>query len=68
MTILTDAEAEALRPKNNPNKEPAGHFTGRCGRCHSKDLWDDATAYGCDCCGAIFFFGGGTPFFGSPQR
>ena len=45
------------RKKNNPNNEPAGHYTGRCGACHSKDLWDDATAYGCNACGAVYFTG-----------
>jgi hypothetical protein len=25
----------------NPNNEPIGHFTGRCGTCGSKDLWKD---------------------------
>lgn len=38
----------------NPHKEPYGPWTGRCGRCQSSDLWDDATAYGCNNCGAVF--------------
>ncbi len=46
-----------LRKKNNPKNEPTGPYTGRCGDCGSKDLWDDASAYGCKCCGAIFTFG-----------
>lgn len=40
--------------KVNPAKEPYGPWTGRCGRCQSRDLWDDATAYGCNNCGAVF--------------
>lgn len=39
--------------RNNPKKEPVGHFTGRCARCGSKDLWDDNLAYGCNNCGAL---------------
>jgi hypothetical protein len=39
--------------KNNPNGEPTGHFTGRCMRCGSSDLWDDNLAYGCNSCGAF---------------
>ncbi len=40
-------------------REPAplpgcGHYTGRCGRCGSSDLWDDNTAYGCNKCGAFW--------------
>lgn len=37
--------------KTNPNNEPTGHFTGRCGRCGSNDLWDDNLWYGCNNCG-----------------
>jgi hypothetical protein len=37
----------------NPDHEPIGHFTGRCGQCGSNDLWDDNLAYGCRNCGAI---------------
>jgi len=39
--------------KNNPNAEPTGHFTGRCRKCGSKDLWDDNAHYGCNTCGAF---------------
>jgi len=35
----------------NPNNEPTGHFTGRCGNCGSNDLWDDNLSYGCRTCG-----------------
>jgi hypothetical protein len=37
----------------NPNNEPTGHYTGRCHKCGSKDLWDDNLAYGCNSCGAF---------------
>lgn len=50
-------DLETLRKTNNPDNQPVGHFTGRCANCHSKDLWDDATAYGCNCCGALFMTG-----------
>lgn len=52
-----EEELEDLRKKNNPDNAPVGHYTGRCRRCGSRDLWDDASAYGCRCCGAIFFTG-----------
>jgi hypothetical protein len=54
---MTEQELNELRAKNNPKNEPTGHFTGRCARCGSRDLWDDATAYGCNTCDAIFFTG-----------
>lgn len=38
----------------NPNHEPYGHFTGRCPRCQSKDLWEDNLWYGCKNCGAWY--------------
>ena len=47
----------ALRRNNNPKNEPIGHYTGRCGKCASKDLWDDYSFYGCNCCGAMFAVG-----------
>lgn len=50
-------ELKRLQQLHNPDGEPVGHFTGRCSECHSRDLWDDATAYGCNCCGAIFMTG-----------
>lgn len=40
--------------RNNPRREPQGHYTGRCGACGSNDLWDDNTAYGCNACGAFW--------------
>ena len=52
--LLSDDEAAALRPINNPNDEPTGHFTGRCMRCGSTDLWDDNLTYGCECCGGFW--------------
>ena len=51
---MTDAEAAAARPLNNPDDEPTGHFTGRCGRGGSDDLWDDNTASGCNRCGGFW--------------
>lgn len=53
---ITDrVELARLMALHNPKGEPVGDFTGRCLRCGSKDLWDDApAAYGCNCCGAIF--------------
>ncbi len=45
------------RRSNNPGGERAGHYTGRCGRCHSTSLWTDETAYGCNACGAIWCTG-----------
>jgi hypothetical protein len=50
----TDAQLAEMRQRNNPDNLPTGHFTGRCGECGSKDLWDDNLTYGCDCCGAIW--------------
>lgn len=38
----------------NPNNEPVGHFTGRCMKCGSSDLWDDNLSYGCNNCGAFY--------------
>ena len=49
-----DRTLEEMRQENNPKNEPYGHFTGRCPRCASRNLWDDNTAYGCNSCGAIF--------------
>lgn len=34
-----------------------GDYTGRCYRCGSSSLWDDATAYGCNNCGMVRVFG-----------
>lgn len=42
---------------NNPEGEPTRHFTGRCRKCGSDDLWDDNLAYGCNKCGAILSSG-----------
>jgi uncharacterized protein (DUF983 family) len=43
------------RQRNNPENKPVGHFTGRCKKCGSKNLWDDNLTYGCKNCGAIYF-------------
>lgn len=34
----------------------AKHFTGKCSKCGSKDLWDDNLAYGCNQCGEFWTF------------
>lgn len=38
----------------NPENKPTGHFTGRCMKCGSDDLWDDNLHYGCNNCGAWY--------------
>jgi hypothetical protein len=48
-----EEEAARMRPINNPRNEPTGHFTGRCSRCGSDDLWDDNLHYGCNSCRAF---------------
>jgi hypothetical protein len=55
--VRRQLELERTRQKNNPENDPVGHYTGRCMNCHSRNLWDDATAYGCNDCGAIFITG-----------
>jgi hypothetical protein len=57
MPNLTDEQAKKLRARNNPEGKPTGHYTGRCGRCGSNDLWDDNMAYGCNVCGSFFTAG-----------
>ena len=64
--IFGDGTAKRLKSRNvdekvlgkirlhyNPGKEPVGDYTGRCDYCHSDDLWDDATMYGCNDCGKM---------------
>ena len=51
---LDDEEASKRVSPNNPKGEPTGAFTGRCGKCGSNDLWDDATMYGCNSCDAMY--------------
>ena len=51
---LTEDEKLALVRKNNPELRRVGPYTGRCAICESNDLWDDATIYGCNVCGALF--------------
>lgn len=55
--ITDEATLRAMRRKNNPEGKPVGHYTGRCAYCHSSNLWDDCTAYGCKDCGALFMTG-----------
>lgn len=49
-----EEKAKRLMGENNPHNEPVGHFTGRCMKCGSKNLWDDNMHYGCRCCGEIY--------------
>lgn len=51
---ISGHEVENLRRIHNPNNEPIGMFTGRCARCGSDNLWDDASAYGCNICRAVY--------------
>lgn len=51
--ITAPSQLALEKQKNNPNNEPMGHFTGRCWKCGSNDLWDDNLAYGCNNCGAF---------------
>lgn len=44
-----------MKKIHNPRGEPVGHFTGRCKKCGSKDLWDDNLTYGCNKCDYICF-------------
>ena len=47
-------DEEDLENHINPPGDKGGHFTGKCRRCGSTDLWDDNHAYGCNACGAIY--------------
>ena len=55
--VTDESTLKIMRAENNPHGLPVGHFTGRCSNCHSRNLWDDNSAYGCNDCGAIFFTG-----------
>jgi hypothetical protein len=37
--------------RNNPNGERMGPYSGRCGKCGSKNLWEDNLVSGCNNCG-----------------
>ena len=53
---LRDHKLAAMTPQqraNNPRADPMGHFTGRCSKCGSNNLWDDDMHYGCKSCGAV---------------
>lgn len=53
---VRERELNTMTPeqrRNNPMAKPMGHFTGRCSKCGSNDLWDDNLAYGCNSCGAF---------------
>ncbi len=51
---LSPQQLARMKSANNPNNEPTGHYTGRCMKCGSNDLWDDNLAYGCRTCHAIY--------------
>jgi hypothetical protein len=61
IAITDEDELARLRQLHNPENKPTGHFTGRCMKCGSTDLWDDASAYGCNCCGALYNVNGISP-------
>ena len=46
-----------IRLAQNPEKREVGHYTGRCLYCHSNNLWDDASWYGCNTCDAMYGVG-----------
>jgi hypothetical protein len=52
--ILEEDNIKEIRKLFNPNREDTGNWTGRCDYCHSKDLWDDVSAYGCNTCSAVY--------------
>lgn len=51
--VSWQSEHHPERSHNNPDAKPCGHFTGRCAKCGSTDLWDDNAHYGCNACGAF---------------
>lgn len=51
--IREQAARHPERMRNNPDAKPCGHFTGRCSKCGSSNLWDDNGHYGCNACGAF---------------
>ena len=52
--LLDKKILEEIRFYHNPKKLSVGHYTGRCLYCHSNNLWDDMTTYGCNTCDAIY--------------
>ena len=54
---LDESTLAKIRLAQNPEKKEVGHYTGRCLYCHSKDLWDDASLYGCNVCDAMYTVG-----------
>jgi hypothetical protein len=54
-TINLERKAEIMKC-TNPNKEPIGHYTGRCMKCGSDYLWSTLSSYGCTTCGAEYIF------------
>ncbi len=57
MPLNSQEQRELNRLLRKAGKEPRGHYTGRCGKCGSKDLWDDNSAYGCNSCSSFWCFG-----------
>lgn len=53
-TKLEQEERDKYKSPANPRGEPTGPYTGRCSKCGSNDLWDDATMYGCNNCSAMY--------------
>lgn len=51
---LNEEDRRYIQRQENPENERTGHFTGRCARCGSKDLWDDNLTYGCNRCRALY--------------
>lgn len=53
------SEAEETQENNFSyidNQYTIKHFTGRCSKCGSSDLWDDNLTYGCNQCGEFWTF------------
>jgi hypothetical protein len=51
---LEAKELDNIRKITNPTDEKTGAWTGRCDYCHSNDLWDDVSAYGCNTCSSVY--------------
>jgi uncharacterized protein (DUF983 family) len=54
---LSNSEKEEIKRRENPDNLPTGHYTGRCKRCGSSNMWEDFTAYGCNVCDALYVTG-----------
>lgn len=40
--------------KDETHNGIVGHYTGRCGKCGSSNLWDDNLSYGCNDYGRVW--------------